>query len=153
MNILGKRRYKKEFLFLNNQNYILQWYLKFFYNVNIKFFLDSYKFLKKKFYIKTIKDVFVFLEYNISIFVKKYLFFSLYTFNNINLNNNKYNDNMKTFFFIGDLIKIDNKHFFYHEKFILFFNFIYFISPISLKIKEKLLYSLYQKVYFFFMNQ
>ena len=150
IHILGKKSFKDEFLFTPNYQYILQLQLKFYYDVKPSFFLNCFNFLKKKYNVKLIKDVFFFLEYESNIFLKKILLFSNNTLSNIYLNNFKWNNNLCKFFSIGDFIQIQN-HFFF-ERYILFFNFIYFINPIIFNKKNILLASIYKRLYFFFYN-
>ena len=89
IHILGKKSFKDEFLFTPNYQYILQLQLKFYYDVKPSFFLNCFNFLKKKYNVKLIKDVFFFLEYESNIFLKKILLFSNNTLSNIYLNNFK----------------------------------------------------------------
>jgi len=149
---LGKKRYKDEFLFLNNKKWYLNYYLKWYYNLNFKTMFFYYNLINKKYKVKLLKDLFLFLEYNIPIFIKKYLSYNFSGFINIYLNNNLLNNNFKSFFFIGDYIKLDVKYSSYYEKFLVFFNFLFFINPIKLKKKHALLHLLYKKTYSFFNN-
>lgn len=65
---------------------------------------------------------------------------------------NKINNNFKNLFFIGDVIDIKTTSYYYYEKFIIFFNFIYFIDPIQYKNKYNILYFLYKKIHNYFSN-
>lgn len=153
---LGKKRYSEEFLLLKNKKWYFKFYLKQYYNLDFKFLFSFYMELRKKFKVKLIKDLFLFLEYNISIFTKKYIFYSFSYFYNFSndmvVNNHSISLNNKSIFFVGDLIQMnsfDLKLKFYYEKLFIFFNIVYYISPFFFKKKTSFLLSLYNKFFIY----
>ena len=136
---LGKKRFSEEFLLLKNKKWYLKFYIQQYFNIPFKFILKFYYSLLKKYKLETIKELFLFLEYNINIFTNKYINFScnfIFTTDSIRVNNETIKS--KNLFFIGDLINITDtvtKKNYYFEKIYIFFNIIYFINPYTYKNK------------------
>lgn len=95
------------------------------------------------------RDLFVFLEYKIPVFLNKYVSYTFSNIKKIYLNNNILNTNSNSFFYIGDYLKMEVKST-YYEKFIVFFNFLYFINPIKYQLKQQMILNIYKKVYLYF---
>lgn len=104
--------------------------------------------------------MFLFLEYNITIFIKKYIFFSFNFFSNIDFSGLLLNDvlihsSKKNIFFIGDCIKLNLmslKFKYYYEKFFVFFNIVWYISPFFYKNKFIFLNFFYKKLFNYIKN-
>jgi len=118
--ILGKKKYEKEFLLLNNTKWIINYYLKSYFNISYSEFYKSYNLLKKKFNLKIVKDLFLFLEFKIDIFIKKYFFFNVMLLEGLMINNCNFQREKKNYFFIGDVIKFKSKTFFFMNVLLLF---------------------------------
>ena len=154
---LGKKKYSEEFILLKNKKWYFKFYLKQYYNVSFKFIMLFYYEIRKKFKVKTIKELFLFLEYNISIFCNKYIIFSFNSlfdnninFSNLYLNNFNINLNVKTLFYIGDVIEFKSlglKFKYYYDKFFIFFNIIYYINPFYFNSKFDIIYNIYFKLF------
>ena len=156
---LGKKRYHEEFILLKNKKWYLTFYLRQYYNVHINIVKSLYLQWRKLYSIHKVKDLLLFLEYNVSIFINKYI---LYNFSSTSLTDDKLFSNVynelslnfqplkTTTFFIGDVIKINDLSMtsnYYYQRFYIFFNFIYYINPFFYKNKFNFLYKLYKKVY------
>jgi hypothetical protein len=147
MILLGKKKYKDFFYFRTNIKHSINYFLQMHYNINITTFSKIYKLLKRKYTLYKVKDFFFFLEYQINIFFKKYLFDVclekvFFLKSGISTNNN--------YVSIGDII-IRKKTSFNFIKFYIFFNFIFFIDPMKLKLKFNLLSIIYKKIYNYFL--
>lgn len=145
---LGKKRYSEEFLLLKNKKWYLKSYLTFFYNIDLTFLCKYYKELRHKYNIFKIKDLFVFIEHHIFIFLNKYFYYT-YSNNDKIIINERSLVNNNFFFFIGDFFKMNisvlNKYI--YEKFYIFFNIIYFINPLFFNKKLHILSNLYIYLY------
>lgn len=157
---LGKKRYSEEFLLLKNKKWYFKFYLKQYYDIDFLFLSRLYFELRKSYKIKQLKDLFLFLEYNVYIFIKKFISYNLFSFDNINnnvmVNNVELNLLTKQLFNIGDLICLSSntfKFFFYYEKIFIFFNIVFSINPLLFKNKQTFLYSLYKKIYYFYNSR
>ena len=158
---LGKKRFSEEFLLLKNKKWYFKFYIQQYFNVPIKFIIKYYLSLRKKYKLHTIKELFLFLEYNINVFTKKYIyyyfkFFYLLPSESIRLNNEKINTSTKNIFFIGDLINFTDiviQKNYYFEKFFIFFNIIYYINPLTYKNKFFFLKNIYSKLYDYIVQQ
>lgn len=148
---LGKRRYREEFILLNNSKWWINYTLKYYYDINKKELLNYYNIIKKKYNITVVKDLFSFLEYKIPVFLNKYVSYTFTNISSVYLNNNLLNTNLNSYFYIGDYIKIELNSS-YYDKFLILFNFIYFINPIMFKLKQQMLLDIYKKVFNFFNN-
>jgi hypothetical protein len=130
----------------------LKYYLKQFYNLNFRTFVSFYKELRNKFKVILIKDLFSFLENKVSVFMKKHVFYAFSSINNITLNMNNISASSSTLVFIGNVIGIKSTFYYFYERFMIFFNFLYFIDPILLNKKFILLSLLYKRLYNNFYN-
>ena len=74
MTVLGKKKYKEIFYFRTNFKQSMSFFLKMHYNLDNNLFFKIIKYLKLKYNILKIKDVFFFLEHRIDVFFKKYLY-------------------------------------------------------------------------------
>lgn len=156
---LGKKRYHEEFILLKNKKWYLTFYLRQYYNVHINIVKSLYLQWRKIYSIYRVKDLLLFLEYNVSIFINKYV---LYNFSTTSLTDEKSYSNVynelslnfqplqTTTFFIGDVIKIKDvsmTYRYYYQRFFIFFNFIYYINPFFYKEKFTFLRKMYSKVF------
>ena len=145
---LGKKRYIDEFLLPRKQIFILQSILMFSYAFQINFLKNYFDSIKTKTKIVYVKDLLTLAEYNHLLFFRKYLTFSINTFHtNIVITDNGARRflNKYSWFFIGDMLEVDT----ITDKYFLFFNIFFFISPILYNKKHILLYNIYNKTHMF----
>jgi len=113
--------------------------------------LKYYGVMSRKYNIVLVRDLFVFLEYKIPVFLNKYVSYTFTNIKEIYLNNTVLNTNSNSFFYIGDYLKLEGSAS-YYDKFLVFFNFIYFINPIKFKLKQQFILDIYKKVYLYFTS-
>lgn len=148
---LGKRRYKDEFILLNNANWWVNYYMKFYYAVSKKELASYYKVLGSKYNLLRVLDMFVLLEHQVPVFLNKYVAYAFYNVSIIRLNNVVLDTTNNSFVYIGDYITLTMDSSLY-DKFLVFFNFLYFLNPLKFQLKHNFLLKMYYKTYGLFNN-